>query len=84
MSGEYGAKMIAKHLENVSLEYVLDEGTMIIEDVFPELEKPIALVSIADKGYLTLKFSVNTTSGHSSMPDHKNSAIFILAEAVTK
>lgn len=84
LSGEQGAKNIARHLGNITLEYVLDEGTLIIEDIFPELGKPVALISIADKGYLTIKFTVNTTGGHSSMPDNKNSAIFILAEAITK
>lgn len=84
LSGEQGARLMAKHLNNTSLEYVLDEGTLIIEDLFTDLDKPIALISIADKGYLTLKFSVNTTGGHSSMPDSKNSPIFILSEAVSR
>lgn len=84
LTGLEGANIIARHLGNITLEYVLDEGTLIVDDLFPELGKPVALVSIADKGYLTLKFSVNTTGGHSSMPDNKNSAIFILAEAITK
>lgn len=82
--GEEGAGKIARHLGNTSLEFVLDEGTVIIEDLFPDIKKPIALIGIADKGYLTLKFTVNSTGGHSSMPDSENSAIFILAEAVTR
>lgn len=84
VTGYAGAGEIAKYLGNIQLEYVIDEGTLIIEDLFPELGKPVALVSIADKGYLTLKFSVNVAGGHSSMPDTKNSAIFILAEAITR
>ena len=33
---------------------------------------------------MTVKFSVNVTGGHSSMPDNEQSAIFILSEAVAR
>ncbi len=86
ITGLDGACQIAKLLFNqgVELEYVLDEGTMIVEDVFPGDKKPTALISVADKGYLTIRFSVNVTGGHSSMPNTDNSALFILSEAITK
>ena len=79
-----GAKIISNLLSNVSLEYVLDEGTMIIEDIFPELGKPISYISIAEKGYLTVKYYVNVTGGHSSMPNDQESAIYICADAISK
>jgi carboxypeptidase PM20D1 len=82
-AGHEGAGKIADFI-NEPLEYVLDEGTMIIEDLFPELNRPVAYISIAEKGYLTLKFSVNTTGGHSSMPKFKDSAIYILSQAINK
>ncbi len=86
ISGRDGAELIAKELSKrtKSLEFVLDEGSMVIEDVFPALGRPSACIGIAEKGYLTVRFSVNVTGGHSSMPDNENSAIFILSEAVTK
>lgn len=86
MSGRDGAAMIADHLSTKvkSLEYVLDEGSMIIEDIFPALPKPSALIGIAEKGYLTIRFSVNVTGGHSSMPNNDQSAIYILSEAVAR
>lgn len=85
LAGHEGAARIAEHLvkQNVSLEYVLDEGTMIIEEFLRGL-KPIALISIAEKGYLTVRYSVNTTGGHSSMPTKETSAIAILGEAVSR
>ena len=47
ITGLIGAGEIAQILKNknVSLEYVLDEGTMIVEDVLPGLDKPTALIS---------------------------------------
>lgn len=84
ISGRNGAQHIADYLKNTQLEYVLDEGTMIIEDIFPALKKPAALIGIAEKGFLTVKFSVNITGGHSSMPNNDNSALYILSEAITR
>jgi carboxypeptidase PM20D1 len=83
-SGLDGANNMAKLLANVSLEYVLDEGSMVIEDIFPDIKEPISYISVADKGYLTIKFFVNVTGGHSSMPNADESAIFILADAISK
>jgi len=86
ISGRDGAELIAKELakRTQSLEFVLDEGSMVIEDIFPALGRPSACIGIAEKGYLTVKFSVNVTGGHSSMPDNEQSAIFILSEAVAR
>lgn len=66
------------------MEFVIDEGTIIIEDAFENFDRPVAMISNAEKGYLTIKFFVNATGGHSSMPSDNNSAIFILSDAVQK
>jgi carboxypeptidase PM20D1 len=84
VSGTQGASAIARFLGNVSLEYVIDEGTMIIEDLLKGMKKPVGLISVADKGYMTVKFYVNTTGGHSSVPSDDQSPIFILAESVNR
>ena len=84
LSGYQGGKQIAKFLSNVSLEYVLDEGPVVIEDVFPGLEKPAAWIGLTDKGKLNVKYFVNTTGGHSSMPNADESAVFVLGEAIGK
>ena len=84
LSGTYGACTIAKKLENELLEYVLDEGQFVIEDFLIEIERPLALIAITEKGYLTIKFSINSTGGHSSMPDKSESVILILSEALNK
>ncbi|CAF0724852.1 unnamed protein product [Brachionus calyciflorus] len=84
ISGHQGAKSIADFLKDIKLEFVLDEGTMIVENVLPGLDTPLAYISTAEKGYLTIKFYVNTTGGHSSMPNPDESSIFILADAISK
>ena len=84
VSGSGGAKIMAKHLENESLEYVIDEGSFILEDFLRDVNQPFGLVGVTEKGSLTVKFSINTTGGHSSMPEKKESALFILSEALNK
>jgi carboxypeptidase PM20D1 len=86
ISGHQGARLIVRHLEarGVALEYVIDEGTMIISDFISDLTRPIALIGVCDKGYLTLKFHVNTSGGHSSMPNREHSALSVIVEAASK
>ncbi len=81
--GGEGAQAIAKLLKdrNVQLEYVLDEGGAIMEGMLPGVSAPIALVGIAEKGYLTLKLTVTGEGGHSSMPPH-HTALGVLAKAL--
>jgi carboxypeptidase PM20D1 len=84
VKGKEGAGKMSELLSSVSLEYVLDEGSMIVEDIFPEIKRTISSISIAEKGYLTVKFFTNVTGGHSSMPNDKESAIYILADGISK
>lgn len=85
LGGREGAFRIAKHLEeqNVELEYVLDEGGSIISGIVPGVSKPVAIIGIAEKGYVSLELSVEEEGGHSSMPP-KQSAIGILSTAVAR
>lgn len=82
ISGYDGARNIAKFLKDIELEYVLDEGSMVIEDIFPSI-RPAAAVGVGEKGYVSVKFSVNVTGGHSSMPTNEQ-AIYILSEALVR
>lgn len=47
ISGFGGAGQISKILKsrNIELEYVIDEGSMVIEDLFEGLNRPIAVIS---------------------------------------
>ncbi|MDH5476282.1 MAG: M20 family peptidase [Cyclobacteriaceae bacterium] len=85
IGGLNGAKVIANYLkeEGVEAEFVLDEGGVIIQDRIPGIKKDVALIGIAEKGFVSLKLSVKLEGGHSSMPE-KETAIDVLANAITK
>ncbi len=67
VGGRSGAARIADLLatRGVELEYVLDEGGGVVTGVLP-LTAPVALVGIAEKGYISLALSAVGEGGHSS------------------
>ncbi len=83
--GHNGTKRIVDVLakRGEKLEFVLDEGGSIVSEMVPGLSKPIALIGIAEKGYLSLELTVEDAGGHSSMPP-KETAIGILSSAISK
>lgn len=85
LGGVNGAIAIVDHLKakNVKAEYVLDEGFAITQGLIPGIEKDVALIGTAEKGFVTLELSVNLEGGHSSMPE-KETAIDVLSRAVVK
>ena len=85
IGGEKGAKVIADYLEkdNIEAEFVLDEGGSIVQNMIPDIEKDVALIGIAEKGFVTLELLVELEGGHSSYPE-KETAIDVLANAIVK
>lgn len=85
VGGNDGAAKMARLLRerNVEVEYVLDEGSSIIQGLLPGISQPVALIGIADKGYLSLELSVETASGHSGIPPPQT-AIGILSTAISR
>ena len=83
--GQQGAAKIAALLSErgVELEFVLDEGSAIIDGIIPGVAAPVAMIGIGEKGYLTLKLTVSSSGGHSSLPPSE-SAIGILSRAIDK
>jgi carboxypeptidase PM20D1 len=65
-----GAEQMARRLQERGLdpELVLDEGGALVRGMIPGLERPLAAVGIAEKGYLSIEASVTAAGGHSSMP----------------
>lgn len=71
VSGLDGAQTIADYFatQNIRFEYVLDEGQIILDNALAGLASPVAMIGIAEKGYLTLDLEVKLEEGgHSSMP----------------
>lgn len=85
VGGNAGAAKIADLLRerNVELEYILDEGLVITDGTFPDLSKPVALIGIAEKGFVSVELIVEVEGGHSSMPPPQT-AIGILSTAINR
>ena len=85
VGGMHGAARTAALLTSrgVKLEYVLDEGGAIATGLVPGIPGPVALVGIAEKGYLSLELTVAAEGGHSSMPP-PHTATGILSAAVAR
>ncbi|HEX5759463.1 MAG TPA: M20/M25/M40 family metallo-hydrolase, partial [Thermoanaerobaculia bacterium] len=85
VGGRRGARAIAALLERrgARLEMVLDEGGVIGEGILPGIAAPVALVGIAEKGFVSVELSARTAGGHSSLPP-RQSAIGILSAAIAR
>lgn len=85
VGGVSGAREIAAVLKGrgIELEMVLDEGGVISEGILPGISGPVALVGIAEKGFVTIELSTRAAGGHSSLPP-RQSAIGILSTAVAR
>lgn len=83
--GGRGAQAMAALLKSrgVSLNLVLDEGSMVLKDMLPGVEPAVALIGIAEKGYASVELTTTAEGGHSSMPSGDN-AIVRLSGAVDR
>jgi carboxypeptidase PM20D1 len=83
--GGKGAKAIADLFKERKIRpgVVLDEGGIITKNKIPGLNRPVAIVGIAEKDYVSLDLQVNIPGGHSSMPE-KETAIDEMAKAIVK
>jgi len=88
ISGERGARQVAALFKQrgVRLQFVLDEGMLITEGLVQGITQPVAIVGVAEKGYLSVQLSAQATPGHSSMPPAhaEESAIGMLAAALAR
>jgi len=55
----------------------------VTEGVVRQVQTPVTLVGIAEKGYLSLELAVESSGGHSSIPPQET-AIGILSQAITR
>lgn len=87
VSGRQGALKIADYFKkhNIEFDAVYDEGGFVTspKSVLNTVDNAIALIGVAEKGFLTLQITVKGTGGHSSMPPKKGSLV-LAAEIIEK
>lgn len=80
VGGNLGASRIASFFksQNIQFDCVLDEGGMCIEDLFPQINRPMATVGVGEKGQANLRVTFSQKGGHSAVPS-PGSAIYQLS-----
>jgi carboxypeptidase PM20D1 len=65
-----GAQAIAALLESRGIRpaLLLDEGGAIVENIFPGVSGPIAVVGVSEKGITSVQLRVTQDGGHASTP----------------
>jgi carboxypeptidase PM20D1 len=83
IGGLKGASVIASALKErgVEAEFILDEGMAITIGMVPMINKPVAFIGTSEKGYLSVKMTVEMEGGHSMAPA-KETAISVLNKAL--
>ena len=80
-----GAAHIVEYLRDKGIvpSLVVDEGGAVVEDVFPGVSVPCAMIGIAEKGQLNLEFKVKSAGGHASAPP-PHTPVGILSRACSR
>ena len=84
-TGIFGAMEMAKWFtgKGQKFEWILDEGTPIAEDQIKGIDTPLALISVEEKGFLSLDLTAAQEPGHASRPP-KVQAAAVLARALCR
>jgi carboxypeptidase PM20D1 len=87
VGGSRGAGQVAALLKQrgVKIDFYLTEGLVVTQRILPGVAAPIALVGLAEKGYVSLRLTAEAPPGHSSMPPAPGqSAIGMLSAALAR
>ena len=65
-----GALHIVNYFEEMGIipAMVIDEGGAVVENAFPGLKSPCAVIGIAEKGMIDVEYRVKSNGGHASAP----------------
>ncbi len=73
------AEVLRMHQERLAL--TLDEGGFIVTGAFPGVERPVALIGVAQRGELVVRMSATAAGGHGGLPE-RSPAVLRLARAL--
>ncbi len=81
--GRNGAARIAALLADrgVRFEFTLDEGSVVAHNLVPGVTRPVVLIGLAEKGYVSVELTATSAGGHPSMPPNPT-AVGKLARAI--
>lgn len=85
VGGREGAAAIAALLAERGVRplFVLDEGSAVLEGIVPGVDRPVAVVGLAEKGYVSVELVARGAEGHASMPPKETAAV-VLARALVR
>jgi carboxypeptidase PM20D1 len=85
IGGREGAKAIAALLKSrgVRAQFLLDEGSAVLEGLVPGVERRVAAIMTAEKGYFSVRLTARDEGGHASRPP-RQTAVGRLARAVAR
>ena len=69
--------------KNITVDFVLDEGGAIVDDSFPGVKKPCAMIGTEEKGSTYIDLTISGKPGHASAPP-KHSTVGIASKIVTE
>lgn len=80
-----GAKAAARYFKEQGLRFLLvhDEGGCVTDGVISGVDRPVANIGIAEKGYMDVELSAAGNGGHTSMPGRKTS-LGAIAQSIVK
>lgn len=83
--GYLGARATAQYLaqHNIKIDAILDEGAAIIQGILPQIDSPLALIGVAEKGLASYDLIAKGDGGHSSAPK-RNSPVERMAKAIQR
>ncbi|HUW70012.1 MAG TPA: M20/M25/M40 family metallo-hydrolase [bacterium] len=83
IGGERGAASIAAMLKarGVHASFLLDEGGFVAQGMLSFADRPLALIGVAEKGYVDVAITATGAGGHASMPP-RHTAAGLVSKAV--